>query len=57
MLLSEIFKGAPDIEIEQLSIDSRASMKNAIFFCLDGIKFDGHDYIEEAINNGAKVIV
>ena len=57
MLLSRLFKGAPDIEIEQLSIDSRHSMKNAIFFCLDGIKYDGHDYIEEAINNGAKVIV
>ena len=57
MLLSRLFKGAPEIEIDQLSIDSRTSMKNAIFFCLDGIKFDGHDYIEEAINNGAKVIV
>ena len=57
MLLSKLFAGAPDIEIEQLSIDSRTSMKNAIFFCLDGIKYDGHDYIEEAINNGAKVIV
>lgn len=57
MLLSRLFKGAPDIEIEQLSIDSRHSMKNAIFFCLDGIKYDGHDYIEEAISNGAKVIV
>ena len=57
MLLSRLFKGAPDIEIDQLSIDSRHSMKNAIFFCLDGIKYDGHDYIEEAIENGAKVIV
>ncbi len=57
MLLSRLFKGAPDIEIEQLSIDSRLSMKNAIFFCLDGIKYDGHDYIEEAVSNGAKVIV
>ena len=57
MLLSRLFKGAPDIEIEQLSIDSRHSMKNAIFFCLDGIKYDGHDYIREAIENGAKVIV
>ena len=57
MLLSELFKGAPELEIEQLSIDSRLSMKNAIFFCLDGIKYDGHDYIEEAISNGAKVIV
>ncbi len=57
MLLSNLFKGAPEIEIEQLSIDSRLSMKNAIFFCLDGIKYDGHDYIKEAIDNGAKVIV
>ena len=57
MLLSELFKGAPDLEIDQLSIDSRHSMKNAIFFCLDGIKYDGHDYIDEAIRNGAKVIV
>ena len=57
MLLSKLFKGAPDLEIDQLSIDSRHSMKNAIFFCLDGIKYDGHDYIDEAIKNGAKVIV
>lgn len=57
MLLSKLFKGAPDFEIEQLSVDSRVPMKNCIFFCLDGIKYDGHDYIEEAIKNGAKVIV
>ncbi len=57
MLLSKLFKGAPDIDIQQLSIDSRHSMKDAIFFCLDGIKYDGHNYIKEAIGNGAKVIV
>lgn len=57
MLLNKMFKGAPEIEIEQLSVDSRVPMKNCIFFCLDGIKYDGHDYIEEAVNNGAKVIV
>ena len=57
MLLNRLFKDAPEIEIEQLSIDSRLSMRNAIFFCLDGIKYDGHDYVEEAISNGAVVIV
>lgn len=57
MKLSEFFKNAPEIEIEQLSIDSRVPMKNAIFFCLDGIKHDGHSFIDEAIENGAKVIV
>lgn len=57
MKLSDLFKNAPDIEIEQLSSDSRMPMKNAIFFCLDGIKYDGHKFINEAISNGAKVIV
>ena len=57
MLLSKLFKGAPDLEVEQLSVDSRFPMKNAIFFCLNGIKYDGHNYIREAIENGAKVIV
>lgn len=57
VLLNKLFKDAPELEIEQLSIDSRLSMKNAIFFCLNGIKYDGHNYIEEAVNNGAKVIV
>ena len=57
MRLSELFSGAPDLEVEQLSVDSRFPMKNAIFFCLNGIKYDGHNYIKEAIENGAKVIV
>lgn len=57
MKLSNFFKNAPDLEIEQLSTDSRIPMKNAIFFCLNGIKYDGHDYVDEAINNGAKVII
>lgn len=57
MLLNEIFKGAPCINIEQLSSDSRMPMKDAIFFCISGFKYDGHDFVEEAIKNGAKVIV
>lgn len=57
MKLNQIFNNAPEIEIEQLSIDSRLPMKNAIFFCLNGIKYDGHDYVDEAIDNGAIVII
>lgn len=57
MKLNLLFKEAPDIEIEQLSTDSRLPMRNAIFFCLDGIKYDGHKFINDAIKNGAKVIV
>lgn len=57
MKLNQLFKSAPEIEIEQLSTDSRLPMRNAIFFCLDGIKYDGHNFIDEAISNGAKVII
>lgn len=57
MKLNQLFKSAPEIEIEQLSTDSRLPMKNAIFFCLDGIKYDGHKFADEAIENGAKVII
>lgn len=57
MKLNDLFKNAPEIEIEQLSTDSRLPMRNAIFFCLDGIKYDGHSFINEAIDNGARVIV
>lgn len=57
MNLNCFFENSPNIEIEQLSIDSRLPMKNAIFFCLDGIKYDGHNFVDDAIKNGAVVIV
>lgn len=57
MKLNEFFENAPDINIEQLSSDSRVPMRNAIFFCLNGIRYDGHAHIKEAIKNGAKVII
>ena len=57
MKLNLLFKNAPDIEIEQLSTDSRMPMNNALFFCLDGIKYDGHKFVDEAIKNGAIAII
>lgn len=57
MYLNELFKEAPEILIEQISCDSRLPMKNCIFFCMTGVKYDGHDYIKQAIDNGANVII
>lgn len=57
MLLSEIFKSAPDIEIEMISCDSRMPMRKALFFCVRGIRYNGHDYIKEAYKNGAIAVV
>ena len=57
MYLNSIFKNGPCIDIKQLSCNSKEKMQDAIYFCIKGVKYDGHDYIDEAINNGAKVIV
>lgn len=64
MKLSKIIKGSDvriyqdgaDLEIETLTKDSREKVKNGLFFCLRG-NFDGHNYAEEAVKNGAVAIV
>ena len=57
MLLNTVFRGVPNVSIKQLSCDSRIKMKDCIFFCIKGVKYDGHNYIDEAIDNGANVII
>lgn len=39
--------------IEHLSLDSRISLPNSLFFAVSGQHFDGRDFIEQAIKNGA----
>ena len=46
-----------EIEIESLTCDSKTVQNNDIFFCIEGTAVDGHDYIEEAWENGANVCV
>lgn len=57
MKLNELFSKAPDIEIKSLSSDSRLENEDGIFFCLEGRRHDGHNHIDEALKNGAKVVV
>jgi len=40
-----------------LTFDSSKVKKDNIFFAIRGEKFDGNDYINKAIKNGAKVII
>ena len=46
-----------EFEIEDISTDSRKRMKNAIFVCLRGTQLDSHNYIQDAINNGAVCVL
>ena len=55
--LSTLFQNAPDIEIKSLMPDSRKKRPDSIFFCMKGMMFDGHRFINQAIENGAIVIV
>lgn len=57
MKLSELFENVPDIEIRSLMADSRKKRPDSIFFCVKGMMFDGHRFIEQAIQNGARVII
>lgn len=64
MKLSEILKGIEDIsirgnsdiEVREIKYDSRQVQEGDMFVAIAGFKTDGHEYIQSAIENGAKVI-
>lgn len=53
----EVVKGDIEIEVNNISYDSRKVGKEDAFFCLVGASVDGHDYIEKAIESGANTII
>ena len=57
MNIGEIFENAPKLEVKTIMTDSRTKCEAGIFFCIRGMVYDGHDFIDEAIRNGAVCIV
>ena len=55
--LSELYKGYPDIPIKSIKINSKQVEEGDIFVCVMGVNEDRHNYIDEAISNGASAIV
>jgi UDP-N-acetylmuramoyl-L-alanyl-D-glutamate--2,6-diaminopimelate ligase len=61
MNLSELIKkldkreiiGDIDVNIDNISYDSRNISPNSLFFAIRGLNHDGHKFINEAINKGA----
>lgn len=47
----------PDIELPTVAIDSRKIAGGELFVALRGENFDGHDFIEQALRQGAKAIL
>ena len=65
MKLKEIIKKVEDkkvldffnYEIEGIAYDSRKIKENYVFVAIKGTNLDGHSFIKDAIDRGAKVII
>ena len=49
--------GEVDIDIGNIVYDSRKAIKNSLFVCIDGTTVDGHSFIPEAVENGARALL
>ena len=57
MKLGELTGTTYDENITSLAFDARAVRPGALFFCLVGRNDDGHEYLTEAVRNGAVAAV
>lgn len=65
MLLGDLIKGLKtkniagklDMEIDGVAYDSRKTRQGVLFVCIEGTVVDGHQYINDAIENGTKAFL
>ena len=50
-------QGSADIEITSVAFDSRKVIKGSLFVAVKGTLVDGHDFILQAINDGAVAVI
>jgi UDP-N-acetylmuramoyl-L-alanyl-D-glutamate--2,6-diaminopimelate ligase len=49
--------GDRDVEVGAIAFDSRRVVSGGLFVAVKGLTVDGHDFIEQAIQRGARIIV
>ena len=52
-----IRKGDPEAEYVGISTDTRSLKKGEVFWALKGERFDGHDFLGDAVHKGAQGVV
>lgn len=57
MKLNKLYKCGYDIDIDNISDDSRMIKQNGLFIAVKGLSVDGNKYIDKAISNGAVAVV
>ncbi len=55
--LNELYDCEYDTEINGIKINSKEVVKGDLFVCTKGVTADRHDFVDEAINQGAAAIV
>ena len=50
-------KGDPELEIVSVENNSKKVKKGSLFVAIKGFDFDGHEFVEEAIKNGAVAVM
>ena len=53
----EVVQGTKEIEITELTNDSRKVTEGSVFVCISGAVSDGHQYIEEVGKKGAAAVI
>jgi UDP-N-acetylmuramoyl-L-alanyl-D-glutamate--2,6-diaminopimelate ligase len=58
MTLRELMgNGAPEVEVSGLAYSSGSVSAGTLFFCVPGLKADGHDFASDAVERGAVALV
>lgn len=52
-----IIEGDASVDICDIAYDSRKVNHGTVFVCIKGYKADGHDFVNDAVKNGAKAVV
>lgn len=53
----EVVAGSDQIEITELTNDSRKIAEGSVFVCISGAVFDGHAYVEDVAKKGAAAVI
>lgn len=53
----EVLQGSDDIEITELTNDSRKVVADNVFVCISGAVVDGHAFIEDVTRKGATAVI
>lgn len=57
MRVCDLYNIDDETELKAIKINSKEVSEGDVFVCVSGVTADRHDFIPEAIENGAKLLV